>query len=225
MGTFLPVIFIVLMLALGAIYCFWGYRYLKIIIIIYALFAGFYFMNNWLLENVPQVGEWAWLIAIAVGCILALLSFFFIKFAIFLAGGLVGLMVFNIVQDVAPAAFSGMDSVPLFLIGAAFFIILGLITLAAQKHLIIIFSGIYGAYTLVYCIGILVGLFSHTEAISHATVQTATTVFAPISFFADKPGWAMALPVILLAILGIVSQYKASRGNRAAYGKRSRNQI
>lgn len=223
MVNFLSVILVLLMFILGIIYCFWGYRYLKVIIILIALFAGLYYISGWLSSAFPQLGNWIWLISLAGGAILALLCFFFIKFAIFLAGGIVGLLIFNIVKAVNPAYFAGLEPVYSFLIGAAFFIILGLITLAARRHLLIIFTALFGAYSLVYSAGILIGLFFHAEVISQASIATATTVFAPISVFAGRQ-WLLIVLVALFTVLGIISQYKvtAPRAKRdTRMGRRS----
>lgn len=207
------------MLVLGIIYCFFGYRYFKIIIVAYALLGGAYFMNTFILQIAPQLADYIWLISIATGCVLALLAFFFVKFAIFIAGGMLGLLVYNIIKGISPELFAGNENATNILIGIAFFVIAGVITLALKKHIIIIVSAIFGAYSLVFCAGILMGLFGHTELISQATMQNATTVFAPASIFNDKPYYVMVIPIVIFAILGIVSQYKVSRPARAAGGR------
>jgi len=209
LGNFLSVILILLMFILGIIYCFWGYRYLRVIVVLFALFAGLYYISGWLSGAFPQLGNWVWLISLAGGAILALLCFFFIKFAIFLAGGMVGLLIYNIVKSLNPAYFAGLENVYLFLIGAAFFIILGIITLAARRHLLIVFTALFGAYSLVYSAGILIGLFFHAEVISQATIAHATTVFAPVSVLADKQ-WLLIVLVLVFTVMGIISQYKVT---------------
>lgn len=208
LGEFMSVLLILAMFILGVIYCFWGYRYLKVIVVLYSLLAGGYFINQWLSAALPQLGNWIWLISIAAGILLALLCFFFIRFAVFLAGGVVGLLIFNVVKDSMPEYFSGLSDGYSFLIGAAFFIILGVITLIAKKHLIIIFSAIFGSYSMIFSVGILIGLFGNTEVIAQANLQNATTVFAPYSIFASQPKWVMTTLVIGFAIAGIISQYK-----------------
>ncbi|MDL2237692.1 TMEM198/TM7SF3 family protein [Christensenellaceae bacterium OttesenSCG-928-K19] len=215
MNSFLPVLLLVLLLVLGIIYCFWGYKYLKVMIMLYALFAGGSFMFNLLSESAPDLGNGIWVISIAVGLVLGLLAFFFVKFCIFLAGGILGIAIFNLVKGANPAYFASLDSIYVFLIGLACFIILGVITLAAKKHLIIIVTAVFGAYSMVYVAGILIGLIGSPQSAASASVTTAVTQLAPVSVWNSAPSWAMMLPVAVLAIIGIFVQYK-----RTARGKK-----
>lgn len=215
MDGILSMVLLLLLIVLGIVYCFWGYKYLKVIILIYALFAGFMFTYNLLSDVAPNLGNWIWIISLAVGLILAALAFFFIKFSIFLAGGIMGIAVYNIIRSMNPAYFASLDSVYVFLIGLACFIIFGAITLAARKHLIIIFSAVFGAYSLVYASGILIGLLFQPELLRASTVATATSVLAPASIFNNAPSWAMMIPVVVFAIAGVIAQYRfTARGKK-----------
>lgn len=215
MNGFFSVLLLLLLLVLGIIYCFWGYKYLRVMIMIYALFAGGSFMYNLLSEVAPDLGMWIWVISIAVGLVLGLLAFFFIKFCIFLAGGILGIAIFNVIRSASPVYFSNLDTIYVFLIGLACFLIMGIITLAAKKHLIIIVTAIFGSYSMVYIVGILLGLIVHPGVVQGATVTTAVSRFAPYSVLNDAPMWAMIIPVIVFSIVGIYAQYR-----RTARGKR-----
>ncbi len=208
MAALLPVLFLVLLVILGVIYCFWGYRYLKIMIMLYAFFVGGSFVYNLLSEHAPGLGAGTWIIAIGAGLLLGLLAFFFVKFCIFLAGGILGIAIFNWIKSANPAYFAGLDAVYAFLIGLACFLIMGFITLAVKKHLIIIVTAIFGAYSIVHVSGILIGLINAPQMAAQASAATAVTELAPVSIWHNLPLWGMAIPVIVLAIMGMVKQYR-----------------
>ena len=42
MAGIIPIIILLVMLVLGILYCFWGYKYLKVILFLYAFFMGVY---------------------------------------------------------------------------------------------------------------------------------------------------------------------------------------
>ncbi len=218
MNGILSVVLLILLFVLGIVYCFWGYKYLKVIILIYALFAGGMFTYNLLSEAAPNLGNWVWIISLAVGLVLGALAFFFIKFSIFVAGGIMGVAVYNLIRGLNPSYFSSLDSVYVFLIGLACFIIFGAITLAARKHLIIIFSSVFGAYSLVYTAGILIGLLFHTDLIAAATPASATSVLVPASIFYTAPLWVMIIPIGVFSIVGMIAQYRCTARN----GKKSK---
>ena len=43
MNGIVPIIILLIALVLGILYCFWGYKYLKVIIFLYAFFMGAYY--------------------------------------------------------------------------------------------------------------------------------------------------------------------------------------
>ncbi|MEA4853426.1 MAG: DUF4203 domain-containing protein [Christensenella sp.] len=213
----LPILVLLVMLALAILYCFWGYKYLKISMFLIAFFAGVYYSYNWLGSSVPTLGNWLWLISIAIGLLLAFLAFFFVKLAVFAAGGIIGLLIFDIVKRVQPAWFSSLEPLPLFLIGLTFFILVGLLTFASRKHFVILFSSVFGAYALVRTAGIVIGLFLNG---GFGTGTTAITdysgVFNSVSIFNNAPLWALVVPVIVFSIAGIITQYRyTARGKKA----------
>ena len=196
------------MLILGILYCFWGYKYLKVILFLYAFFMGAYYSYTYLGTYVPAVADWLWLVSLIIGIVFALLAFFFVKFAIFIVGGLIGLMIFDLLKAASPATFAGMEPVTLFIIGLGLFVVLGVITLASRRHFIIIFSAIYGAYTLVSTVGIIIGLLSNSSVLSIVTLGNYKQTLDSVSVFHQTPAWVMILPVVVFAIAGMIAQYK-----------------
>ena len=208
MSGIIPIIILLVMLILGILYCFWGYKYLKVILFLYAFFMGAYYSYTYLGTYVPAVADWLWLVSLIIGIVFALLAFFFVKFAIFIVGGLIGLMIFDFLKAASPATFAGMEPVTLFIIGLGLFVVLGVITLASRRHFIIIFSAIYGAYTLVSTVGIIIGLLSNSSVLSIVTLGNYKQTLDSASVFHQTPAWIMILPVVVFAIAGMIAQYK-----------------
>lgn len=208
MSGIIPIIILLVMLILGILYCFWGYKYLKVILFLYAFFMGAYYSYTYLGTYVPAVADWLWLVSLIIGIVFALLAFFFVKFAIFIVGGLIDLMIFDFLKAASPATFAGMEPVTLFIIGLGLFVVLGVITLASRRHFIIIFSAIYGAYTLVSTVGIIIGLLSNSSVLSIVTLGNYKQTLDSASVFHQTPAWVMILPVVVFAIAGMIAQYK-----------------
>ncbi len=208
MSGIIPIIILLVMLILGILYCFWGYKYLKVILFLYAFFMGAYYSYTYLGTYVPAVADWLWLVSLIIGIVFALLAFFFVKFAIFIVGGLIGLMIFDFLKAASPATFASMEPVTLFIIGLGLFVVLGVITLASRRHFIIIFSAIYGAYTLVSTVGIIIGLLSNSSVLSIVTLGNYKQTLDSASVFHQTPAWVMILPVVVFAIAGMIAQYK-----------------
>lgn len=208
MNSILSFIFLVLLIVLGILYCFWGYRALKIVIFFYTLFATFTFLYNFMVGVAPDLGMGNFLIALIVGLVAGALTFFFVKFAIFVAGGIIGIVIFNIIRQFNAAYFERLEDLNVFLIAVVCFVIMGAITLALQKHLLIIFSAIFGGYSLVYFSGILIGVLFQPDVLATTTAANLTKQLAPYSIFTDLGSWAMYIPIVVFSILGMISQYR-----------------
>lgn len=207
MGGIISLVLMILFVLLGLVYCFWGYKYLRLILFFYAFFAGGLLVYNFLAEISPELGYGNIIIAVTIGLILGALAYFFVKFAIFLVGGAIGLMIFNIIRDLNGPYFDSLDAIYVFLIGLAFFVVLGVITVMAKKHLLIIFSAIYGAYSMVTYAGVLVGALMQPDILYTVGASQITTALEPYSIFNGAPEWTYLLPIIVFSILGIISQY------------------
>ena len=175
---------------------------------LYAFFIGAYYSYTYLGGTFPDLGNWLWLICIGVGLLLAFLAFFFIKFAMFVAGGIIGLMLFDLLRNTFPEWFSSLNSLPLFLVGLTFFVLLGLLTFASRRHFVIIFSSVYGAYSLIHTAGALIGLCFNTALIGSITVGNYQDIFSSVNVFNQASIWVMVIPVVIFAIAGMIAQYR-----------------
>lgn len=214
MNGIVPIIILLIALVLGILYCFWGYKYLKVIIFLYAFFMGAYYSYTLVGTYLPDATNWLWLISLIIGLVFALLSFFFIKFAIFVVGGIVGLLVYGLLRSGFAETFSSMDPMTLFIIGLGLFVVFGAITLASQRHFVIIFSAIFGGYTIIHTVGIIIGLFFNSGLLSTITWDNYQQVFESISIFPAGATWALVIPTAVFAIAGMVAQYRFTAPSR-----------
>lgn len=199
-------------LIVGCLYCFRGNSFLRIFIAIYAFFLGATWMSN-LLSSFGTGLEttWLWIIAIAAGIVLAVLAFAFIKLAIFLAGGLLGLAVFRFVESMNPIYFGSLQPGMVFLIGLIFFVAVGALTLAAKRVLIVIGTAVWGAYTAVLSGGILIGMLLSPTAAQNVIFRGSLAELSPYSAFAELPSTIPIVAVIILALWGMIYQFRHSR--------------
>lgn len=200
---------LILICVLGLIYCFRGYRYLRVFVTLYGLYAGY----SWVMRYFGSYGEWMWIAALAAGILLGLLAFFFVKFAMFLTGGLMGLLIFYAISLVNPGLWGGAPS---FLIGLVFFVIAGAVTVAAKKPLLIIGTAFYGAYTFTDAFGILLGVWAGARIPAGVGLSNLTGALDAVSIYRT---WAPFLPwliTILLAIVGIIKQFQGPKRDRRA---------
>lgn len=212
MQSTLNILLLIGTLVLGLLYCFRGYRSLRAFIAIYAFCAGAAWMYGILTDYSPGMAVmWVWIISAGVGVVLALLAFFFFKFTLFLAGGLFGLALFGLMRTLIPSYFSTLPQGMLFLIGLIFFIVLGFLTLMAKRLLIICGTAIWGAFTAVTALGILLGLFQDPQIIARVSSENLLERLSSVSIFSGLPFYVPLLIIIILAIWGIVYQSHHSK--------------
>lgn len=211
MQTTLTYLFLVGTIIVGCLYCFRGNKSLQTFIGIYAFFTG----TSWVRSILLQLGAgltplWIWILAIIAGVALAILAFAFLKFAFFLAGGLMGIALFRLIVSLNPATFGTLSSGMQFVIGLLFFIVLGVLTVAAQRHLVIWGTSIWGAYTVTAASGIVFGLLIHPNATPPALGTTLSSM-QTVSLFQDLPAIVPVVILIALALAGIIYQYRHTK--------------
>lgn len=175
---------------------------------LYAFFLGIYFSYSFVSKYFPAMSDQLLIISLVIGILLALLAFFFIKFAIFIAGGIMGILLFNLIKTVFVSFFATLSGPFSFLIGLMLFLLFGALTLAFRKHLVIIFSALFGGFSLVSAAGIIIGLFLNPQIIPSLTLQNMSASFETISIFYQNPGWLMLIPSLVFGLAGIIAQYK-----------------
>lgn len=206
LGGTLSLILIIAVLVIGIIFCFAGFKYLRKIVVVYMFISGFLFVYNLLTESFPGIGN-AWLIALIVGLVLALLSAFFIKFCIFITGGTAGVLIYMTFMLSSPYII-GTAGAGSFLYGLIFFAVFGILALIVKKHLIIILTAYIGAETITQAAGMLIGVIMNPRILSVLTPATAVPILRSASVFSRTSQAAYIIPVVIFVIAGMLTQYK-----------------
>lgn len=197
---------------LGLIYCFRGYRYLRFFMMIFGFYLGYTYISRFLGDSV--LGGWTWLLALGAGVVIAALAFFFLKFTFFLAGGLLGLMLYSVIQNANPLFFSGLTSGVIFLIGLLLFLVFGILMVVAKKYLIILGTACYGSYLFTTAVGLLLGIAVYERQPPVLSGMALPGLTSSSSIFSGAAPWVPWLIIIVLALVGIVMQYRKGGGRR-----------
>lgn len=207
---------LVLTLIVGLLFCLRGYKWLRIFIALYAFWMGTSRIYSLLSLYAASLGvTWTWIIALAAGLLLAILAFVFIRFAFFLAGGLLGIALYRLVAALNPVFFGSLTPLYSFLIGLLFFLLLGFAALAAKKFLLVAATSIWGAYTTVLSAGILIGLLVRPAVVPSAVMNLEA--LSPYSIFASAP---LAVPLVIMAVLAVFGIIHQSRTTHAGGRRR-----
>lgn len=201
----LSVALIAALLVIGIILCFAGLKFLKGLIAVYLFVSAFLFIYNLFSQSFPEFAA-SWVVALIAALILALLAAFFIKFCIFITGGLAGLLLYFFFSTASPLMLgSGISS---FLYGALFFVIGGVLAMLIKKHLVIFFTAFIGAQTIVQSAGMLIGVIMNSSILKVITLSTAIPALRGVSIFSHASKAGYILPVVVLIIAGVITQYK-----------------
>jgi hypothetical protein len=196
MDLFLVWLFIIAQVVISLVYCFWGYRYFRVIIAFYAFIFVFPLMYSMLAGSMSQ--PVAILISLAVAAVAALLAWFIYRLGIFLAGGLAGIMIARFIYNMLGSSYQTLSII----LGIILFILLGVLALKFQKAIIILVSSISGGFNLV-----IYGLFIAMNAslISSFSILKLNEITSTISStYQAESTWI--IPSIILAVAGIFVQ-------------------
>jgi uncharacterized protein DUF4203 len=187
-----------LILLVGAAFCFVGYRFFRILIAIWGFFAGFELgaagMTSLFGQNFLGTTT-GWVLGFVIGVILALLAYFFYYIAVVLLGASVGYSIGSGLIAAIGLNNPGFISV---IVGVVVAVVLAIIILAFNlpKLLIMLFTAIGGAAAILT--GVLI-LFGQVHVVS---LQYGIAV-------ADiRASWFWSIVWIALAVLGFVTQWR-----------------
>ena len=206
MGSVFSLILVIVVLVIGVIFCFAGFKFLRRIVAVYMFISGFLFVYNLLTESFPDMGN-AWLIALIAGLVLALLSAFFIKFCIFVTGGTAGVLIYLTFVRSSPYLLDAAGAGS-FLYGLVFFIVVGILALIVKKHLIIILTAYIGAETITQAAGMLIGVIMNPRILNGLTPASAVPILRSGSVFSHASQISYIIPVVIFIIAGMLTQYK-----------------
>jgi hypothetical protein len=200
-----------LILLVGAAFCFVGYRFFRILIAIWGFFAGF---NLGASAMVALFGQTflgtvtGWVLGIVVGLVIAVLAYFLYYVAIVLLGASVGYAIGSGLIGAIGLNNPGFVSV---IVGAALAVILAIVILVLNlpKLLIMVFTAIGGAATIVSGFLLLFGQI-HTAALQYGFAAAAI-----------RASWIWTLVVIVLAVVGFVAQWRTMQAYTLEWSEQS----
>lgn len=207
-------VILVIQMLVGLVCCFRGQKYLRLFMVLYGFYAGY----NLIMSLYGNIGGYMWVLAVGVGIVVALFAFLVEKFAFFLAGGFLGLVVYAVVYTVNPLIFAGQTQT----MAIVFFVVGGIITLLARRQLLIIGTASYGAYSFTLALGELLGVIgmqgtpSPIQLLEQTSGRGGLNVFdnlSPVSMqsvFTTLPSFVPWIIIIVLAFFGMRSQFKKS---------------
>jgi hypothetical protein len=204
-----------LVLLIGALFCFVGYRFFRILIAIWGFFAGFNLgtaamtalFNNAFLQTTTGI-----ILGLVIGLVFAVLAYFFYYFAVVLLGatagydlgsGFIGAIGLN-----NPGFISVVVGVALAVVFALLILILNL-----PKLLIMVFTALGGA------VAMLAGLLILLGQAKVAYLQYGDAVALV------KASWFWSIIAIALAVVGFLVQWRTMQEYTLEWTESSTGQI
>ncbi len=198
MDLFFVWLFIIAQIVIALVYCFWGYRYFRVIISLYVFIFVFPLAFSTISGNTSISQPVAILISLAISVLAALLAWFIYKLAIFLCGGLAGILIAFWLYGVLGSNYLALCII----LGIVLFILLGALAIKFQKAIIILLSAITGAFNLV-TYGLF--LFMNSALIAGFSILKLDQITNTVSnSYHAEATWIV--PSIIIAIAGILVQ-------------------
>ncbi len=153
-GQLISILVLIIDLALGVVFCFFGNRWLKVILAIYGFAAGFLLANT-LLPILMSLGDTTLLLAsLGAGIVVALLFMFLLYFGVFCIGFGGGLLLCLLLINVLEI---NILSWYVYLPALVICCLLGALTLNHKRIFIAIFTSFIGASALAQFVDSIVG--------------------------------------------------------------------
>jgi Domain of unknown function (DUF4203) len=200
-----------LILVVGAAFCFAGYRFFRILIAMWGFFAGFNLGASGMTALFGQnfLGTvTGWVLGIVVGVVIAVLAYFLYYVAIVLLGASVGYAIGSGLIGAIGLNDPGFVSVIVGVVLAVILTIL-ILTLNLPKLLIMAFTAIGGAATIVAGFLLLFGQI-HTAALQYGFAAAAI-----------RASWIWTLVVVVLAVVGFVAQWRTMQAYTLEWSEQS----
>lgn len=191
-------LFLAAQIVIALIYCFWGYRYFRAIMSLYVFLFVFPLAFSSISGFTSISQPVAILISLVVAALAALLTWFIYKLAIFLCGGIAGILTALWIYRTLGSSYL----VLCIILGIVLFILIGLLALKFQKAIVIFISSLTGALNLVTYVLFL--LFNYATVSSFSIFQIDTITNTVTSSYRAEALWL--IPFIIIAITGILVQ-------------------
>jgi len=147
------IVFMAIQIVLSIVYCFFGYKLIRVLMGLYGFFLGGLTCFSLLSANTSLSMLLILIISIVAGIVLAGLVFFLYSVGVFLAGAALGLLVANTALSFVSAQ---LDPTLMIVIYALAAIVCGILALALRRPFIIIATSFFGAYNVILYGGYLI---------------------------------------------------------------------
>lgn len=198
----MAILMLVINVVLGVVFCFFGNRWLKVILAIYGFAAGFYLANTLLPLFTSLNGTNLLLASLGVGVVGALLFVFALYLGIFFIGFGGGVLLCQLIADaLALNILSWYIYVPALIICC----LLGAVTLHQKKIFIAVFTSFIGASALAQFVDQVVnGIRTHSFALYDLQGTTDTVLSSTV--------YLVSLAVLFVA--GLIVQLAVTSKNK-----------
>lgn len=192
-------LFIIAQIVIALFYCFWGYRFFRVILSLYVFIFVFPLAYSGISGFSTISQPIALLIAVVIALLAGLLAWFIYKLAIFLAGGILGILIAFWLYQLLGSSYM----ILCIILGIVLFILLGILAVKFQKVVIVLISSVIGAFNLVIY-GLF--LFMHYAEVNSFSILNLNGITSTISAtYQAQPLWL--IPTVILAIAGILVQF------------------
>ncbi|MEI6101179.1 MAG: DUF4203 domain-containing protein [Eubacteriales bacterium] len=191
-------LFILAQVGIALVYCFWGYRYFRLVMTLYVFIFVYPLVYSALTGFTSMSQPIAILISVVLALLAGLITWKIYKLAVFLCGGIAGVLIAWGLYQSLGSSYMALCVI----LGIVLFILLGCIALKFQKAVVIFISSLTGAFNLVtYGLFLImnasvVGTFTMTNM--NAITTTINGSYQPL------PLWVV--PSVIVAIAGILVQ-------------------
>ncbi|HEY6285879.1 MAG TPA: DUF4203 domain-containing protein [Ktedonobacteraceae bacterium] len=204
-----------LVLLVGALFCFAGYRFFRILITIWGFFAGFNLgtaamtalFNNAFLQTTTGI-----VLGIVIGLVFAALAYFFYYFAVVLLGATAG---YDLGSGFIGAIGLNNPGFIAVIVGVALAVVFALVILLFNlpKLLIMVFTALGGA------VAMLAGLLILLGQVKTAYLQYGDAVALV------RASWFWTIVAIVIAVVGFLAQWRTNQDYTLVWSESSTSQV
>jgi len=204
-----------LVLLIGALFCFAGYRFFRILITIWGFFAGFNLgtaamtalFNNAFLGTTTGI-----VLGIVIGLVFAALAYFFYYFAVVLLGATAG---YDLGSGLIGAIGLNNPGFIAVIVGVALAVVFALVILLFNlpKLLIMVFTALGGA------VAMLAGLLILVGQVKVAYLQYGDAVALV------RASWFWTIVAIVIAVVGFLAQWRTMQDYTLVWSESSTSQV
>jgi len=204
-----------LVLLVGALFCFAGYRFFRILITIWGFFAGFNLgaaamtalFNNAFLQTTTGI-----VLGIVIGLVFAALAYFFYYFAVVLLGATAG---YDLGSGFIGAIGLNNPGFIAVIVGVALAVVFALVILLFNlpKLLIMVFTAFGGA------VAMLAGLLILLGQVKTAYLQYGDAVALV------RASWFWTIVAIVIAVVGFLAQWRTNQEYTMVWSESSTSQV